>query len=158
MKKIITFIIIAAVIVFGILYGLSWIPESINLTLNGEITNGTTQEITKETLTVKGEMYTPWFSGGMFKGTVSCENIGLSAEFDGKNTSATINENYYHISCGIGMKLTGSVNEYTSDTGDRHEIVTISVHRKNYVYTTATWFTNLHEHSLQTSYFFIPEQ
>ena len=157
MKKIITFIIIAAVLVFGILYGLSWIPESINLTLNGEITNGTTQEISKETLTVKGEMYTPWFSGGMFKGTVKFENSGLSGEFDGKNTSVTINENYYHISCGIGMKLTGSVNEYTSDTGDRHEIVNLSVHRKNYKYTTATWFTNLHEHSLQTSYFFIPE-
>ncbi len=157
MKKIITFIIIAAVLVFGIFYGLSWIPESINLTLNGEVTNGTTQETSDETMTIKGEMYTPWFSDGMFKGTVSFENSGLSGEFDSKNTSVTINENYYHISCGIGMKLTGGINEYTSDTGDRHEIVNLSVHRKNYKYTTATWFTNLHEHSLQTSYFFIPE-
>lgn len=157
MKKIIAFIIIAVVLVFGILYGLSWIPESINLTLNGEVTNGTTQETSDETMTIKGEMYTPWFSDGMFKGTVSFENSGLSAESDGGSTSVTINGNYYHISCGIGMKLTGSINEYTSDTGDRHEIVNLSVHRKNYVYTTATWFTNLHEPSLQTSYFFIPE-
>ena len=157
MKKIITFIIIAAVLVFGILYGLSWIPESINLTLNGEVTNGTTQEASDETMAIKGEMYTPWFSDGMFKGTIFFEDSGLSGEFDGKNTSVTISENYYHISCGIGMKLTGSINEYTSDTGDRHEIVNISVHRKNTGYTTATWFTNLHEPALQTSYFFIPE-
>lgn len=154
MKKIITFIIIAVVLVFGIFYGLSWIPESINLTLNGEITNGTTQEASDETMTVKGEMYTPWFSGGMFKGTIVFENKGLSVESDGKNTSVTINENYYHISCGIGMKLTGGTNEYTSDTGDRHEIVTIDIPPDDSRSVFATWHTDLHKPEFQMTYYF----
>ncbi len=154
MKKIITFIVIAAVLVFGIFYGLSWIPKSVDFKVTGKINQA---EPYDEILTVKGEMYTPWFSGGMFKGIVSFENSrngSLSAEFDGQNTSVTINENYYHISCGIGMKLTGGTNEYTSDTGDRHEIVTIDISLDDSRSVFATWHTDLHKPEFQMTYYF----
>ncbi len=157
MKKIITFIIIAAVIVFGIFYGLSWIPKSVDFKVTGKINQA---EPYDETLTVKGEIYTPWFSRGMFKGTVSFENSrngSLSAEFDGKNTSVTSEKNRYCFSGGIGMKIiggSGASADYTSTPGDRHEIVMIDIPLDDSRSVFATWHTDCHKPEFQMTYYF----
>lgn len=156
MKKVISLILIGAVLIAGILYGLSWTPREVDFTMTGELQNASTSEKTAETLTVSGKIYTPWFSRGIFKGNISFKNnTALSADFNGKNTSADTNKNSNYISCGVGMKLKGDT--YTTDVisdGDMRRILNIRFRDDDEHSVTAECFTNCENPEEQVNYFF----
>ena len=156
MKKVISLILIGAVILIAVLYGLSWIPREADFTIAGELQNASTSEKTAEVLTVSGKIYTPWLSDGIFEGNISFKNnTALSAEFKGKNTSADTNKNGYHISGGVGMKLKG--NTYTTDVisdGDARRILNIWFRDDDEQSVTAECFTVCENPEEQVNYFF----
>ncbi|MBQ7834584.1 MAG: hypothetical protein IJ385_02265 [Ruminiclostridium sp.] len=158
MKKVITYILMGAVILIAVLYGLSWIPREVNFTMSGELQNASTTEKTAETLTVSGKIYTPWLSRGMFEGNISFKNnTALSAEFNGKNTFADTDKNSYHISGGVGMKLKG--NTYTTDVisdGNTRRILNIWLRDDDEHSVTADCFTVCENPEEQVSYLFTP--
>lgn len=158
MKKVITYILMGAVILIAVLYGLSWIPREVNFSMAGELQNASATEKTAETLTVSGKVYTPWLSRGMFEGSVIFKNNNaLSAEFKSKNTSADIDGSSYYISGGVGMKLKG--DSYTTDVisdGDTRRILNIWFDNDDEQSVTAECFTVCENLEEQVSYLFTP--
>ncbi|MBQ8612955.1 MAG: hypothetical protein IJ416_01910 [Ruminiclostridium sp.] len=159
MKKIIVLIILGILLMGGIGYGISWLPEDIEMSVSGQLTNKATGEIADETLRISGKLYTPLFSNGLFDGTVVFENNpALSATPEVRNTC--VRDSGTIISLGIGMKITdcdGNGCSFSSDVvseGETRRIIDLYLSDDGKHSVMAEVFTNPEDFQNQVNFHF----
>lgn len=159
MKRLVIFIILGILLIGGICYGISWLPEDIEMSVSGQLTNKATGEITDETLKINGKLYTPLFSNGLFDGTVIFENNStLSATPEVRNTC--VRDSGTIISLGVGMKITDCDENgcsFSSDViseGEARRIINLYLSDDEMHSLMAEVFTNPEDFERQVNYFF----
>lgn len=159
MKRPVIFIILGILLIGVICYGVSWLPEDIEMSVSGQLTNKATGEITDETLKISGNLYTPLFSRGLFDGTVIFENNPvLSATPEVRNTC--VRDSGTIISLGIGMKITdcdGNGCSFSSDIvseGEARRIIHLYLSDDGMHPLMAEVFTNPEDFDKQLNYYF----